>query len=134
MAKTLSFELVSPERLLVAMDVEMVVVPGSEGTFGVLAGHVPLVSTLRPGVIDVYAQRPDIARKVFVAGGFCEVTGDRCTVLAENAKPIEDLNTAALDQLIKDLDEDLQDAKTDAERTTVERALTIAKAERAAAG
>ena len=134
MASPLAFELVSPERLLVSMDAELVVVPGAEGTFGVMAGHVPMISTLKPGVIDVYETRPTIARKVFVAGGFCEVTGDRCTVLAETAKPVEDLDAAAIDQQIANLTEDLQDAKTDSERTAAEHALAIAKAERAAAG
>ena len=134
MASPLAFELVSPERLLVSMDAELVVVPGAEGTFGVMAGHVPMISTLKPGVIDVYETRPTIARKVFVAGGFCEVTGDRCTVLAETAKPVEDLDAAAIDQQIANLTEDLQDAKTDSERTAAEHALAIARAERAAAG
>ena len=134
MSRPLSFELVSPERLLVSMDAEMVVVPGSEGNFGVLADHMPMISSLRPGVIDVYAQRPEIERKVFVAGGFCEVTKDTCTVLADSAKPVEELNAAAIDQRIADLKEDLQDAKTDAERAAVAHALAVAQAERAAAG
>ena len=69
MAEQLTFELVSPERLLFSTDVEMVVVPGDEGDFGVLAGHAPLVSTVRSGVIDVY-ESDSISERIFVAGGF----------------------------------------------------------------
>jgi F-type H+-transporting ATPase subunit epsilon len=84
MADTTEFELVSPERLLISEPVEMVVVPGTEGDFGVLPGHAPFVSTLRPGVITVYENRlPKEA--IFVAGGVAEVTPERCTVLAEEA-------------------------------------------------
>jgi F-type H+-transporting ATPase subunit epsilon len=84
MADTVEFELVSPERLLVSEQVEMVVVPGAEGDFGVLPGHAPLISTVRPGVITVYeGGKPKDA--IFVAGGFAEVTPERCTVLAEGA-------------------------------------------------
>ena len=133
MADALSFELVSPERLLLSVDAAMVVVPGTDGNLGILPGHIPLISTLRPGVIDVYQQRPEIADRVFVAGGFCEITPDRCTVLAETATPVADLDAAAAAARIADLTEDLQDAKDDAERAAVERALLVARAEHAAA-
>ena len=76
MADKVAFELVSPERLLLSRAVEMVVVPGSEGYFGVLPGHAPLVSTLNPGVIDVY-ENGAIDERIFVAGGFAEVTPER---------------------------------------------------------
>ena len=84
MAEEFSFELVSPEKLLLAEEVDMVVVPGAEGDFGVLVGHAPLISSLRPGVIDTY-NGGKVANRIFVAGGFAEVTGERCTVLAEEA-------------------------------------------------
>ena len=69
-----SFELVSPEKLLFSEDVEMVVVPGAEGDFGVLVGHAPLISALRPGVIGTYTGST-VDKRIFVAGGFAEVTG-----------------------------------------------------------
>ena len=81
MADKVEFELVSPEKLLVSQPVDMVVVPGSEGNFGVLAGHSPFISTIRPGVIDIF-EGERIVDRIFIAGGFAEVTETRCTVLA----------------------------------------------------
>jgi F-type H+-transporting ATPase subunit epsilon len=131
---TTQFELVSPERLLLSEQVEMVVVPGTEGNFGVLPGHAPLISTVRPGVIDVYRTRPEISARIFVAGGFAEVTPERCTVLAEEAVPVGDLDAATVDGEIADLGEDLADAKTEAERKRVGEALAVARAKREAVG
>src|SRR5919107_3579369 len=96
MADQVAFELVSPERLLVSQPVDMVVVPGSEGDFGVLPGHAPLISTVRPGVIEIYAGKA-VKDRIFVAGGFAEVTRERCTVLAEEAMPLQDLDRAAIE-------------------------------------
>jgi F-type H+-transporting ATPase subunit epsilon len=95
-----SFELVAPERLLFSAEVDMVVVPGSEGDFGVLPGHSPLISTVRAGVIDIYDGGIDpkfIRERIFVAGGFAEVNGSRCTVLAEEASPVRDIDMADLE-------------------------------------
>lgn len=105
----------------------MVVVPGSEGDFGVLAGHSPMISTVRPGVIDVY-EGDRIVDRVFVAGGFAEVTEARCTVLAEEAVALTDLDRAAVEKQIKDLSEDLDDSKSDAERAAAESKLAVARA------
>lgn len=99
MAEKLQFELVSPEKLLLSEAVAMVVVPGSEGNFGVLPGHALLISTVRPGVIDVYAdEQTAVTERIFVSGGFAEVTPERCTVLADEALPISALDRAALEQ------------------------------------
>lgn len=127
MADKVEFELVSPEKLLKSQPVDMVVVPGSEGDFGVLAGHSPMISTVRPGVIDVY-EGDRIVDRVFVAGGFAEVTEARCTVLAEEAVALTDLDRAAVEKQIKDLSEDLDDSKSDAERTAAESKLAVARA------
>lgn len=92
-----TFELVAPERLLVSADVDMVVVPGSEGDFGVLPGHAPLIAAVRAGVIDIYEgglESKSITQRIFVAGGVAEVTETRCTVLAEQAAPVGDLKAA----------------------------------------
>ena len=132
MAGTVEFELVSPERLLLSEQVAMVVVPGAEGNFGVLPGHAPLISTVRPGVIDVYANRAEVSSRIFVAGGFAEVTPERCTVLAEEAVPVGEIDQAATAQLVADLTEDVADAKTDAERRAAEAALAVAQAKHAA--
>ena len=127
MADKVEFELVSPEKLLKSQPVDMVVVPGSEGDFGVLAGHSPMISTVRPGVIDVY-EGDRVVDRVFVAGGFAEVTEARCTVLAEEAVALTDLDRAAVEKQIKDLSEDLDDSKSDAERAAAESKLAVARA------
>ena len=119
MAK-LHFDLVSPERLLISAEVDQVDVPGSEGDFGVMANHAPVMTTLRPGVLTI--QSPGKAgEKYFVRGGFAEVTLGGLTILAEEAMPLAELDTAALDQRIKNAEEDVADAKDDAVR---ERART----------
>jgi F-type H+-transporting ATPase subunit epsilon len=127
MADQVQFELVSPERLLLSELVDMVVVPGSEGDFGVLPGHAPLVSTVRPGVIETYAGK-SVRDRIFVAGGFAEVTRERCTVLAEEATPVADLDRAAIEAAARTAREDLGLAKDAAERAAAERAVVIAEA------
>lgn len=133
MADKVEFELVSPEKLLASQPVDMVVVPGTEGDFGVLAGHAPLISTVRPGVIDVY-EGDRVVDRVFVAGGFAEVTETRCTVLAEQAIPVAEIDRAKAEQELKNLGEDLDDAKTDAEKAEAEAKLAIARAKLDAIG
>ncbi len=101
MAETIAFELVSPERLLLARPVEMVVVPGTEGDFGVLPRHAPLIAAVRPGVIAIF-EGGKVAERIFVAGGFAEVTAERCTVLAERAMPVADIDRASVERKLKD--------------------------------
>ncbi len=113
MAEKVTFELVSPERLLLSVQAEMVVVPGEEGDFAVLAGHQPLISTLRPGSIDVYEAGDKISSRIFVAGGFAEVSLDRLTVLAEEAKRFEEIDRAKLPAQIEDAKMALADAGGD---------------------
>ncbi len=127
MAETLQFELVSPEKLLVSEPVAMVVVPGSEGDFGVLPRHAPLISSLRPGVVTVYQTRAQVSSRMFVAGGFAEVVGERCTVLVEHATPLEELDRAALETALRDAQEDAADAKSDEERAKAKKRLEIAR-------
>ena len=112
MADKVAFELVSPEKLLLSVSADMIVVPGSEGDFGVMAGHQPTISTLRPGAIEVH-ENDKIIERIFVAGGFAEIANDRLTVLAEQAMPYAELDRAKLEAQIKDAREDLADAKTD---------------------
>ncbi|HEX3485811.1 MAG TPA: F0F1 ATP synthase subunit epsilon [Micropepsaceae bacterium] len=115
MADKIHFDLVSPERLLLSEDVDMVTLPGSEGYFGVLAGHAPVISSLRPGVIEVTGgETPGL--RLFIRGGFAEVDGKKVVVLAEDAVPMANFDLAALDHRIADMEEDLAAAKTDAER------------------
>ena len=93
MADMVEFELVSPARLLISEPVEMVVVPGAEGDIGVLPNHSPLICTVRPGVIKMF-EGGKVSEQIFVAGGFCEVSPERCTVLSEEAVMVGDIDAA----------------------------------------
>ena len=127
MAEKVQFELVSPERLLISEAVDMVVVPGSEGDFGVLPGHAPLISTVRPGVIEVYEGNA-VTDRIFVAGGFAEVTAERCTVLAEEADRVQDLDRGRVEAELKGLRDELAAAGDDAERTALAARIDVADA------
>lgn len=126
------FELVAPEKLLLSEPVEMVVVPGEEGDFGVLHQHAPLISGVRPGVIKVH-NGGKVTEQIFVSGGFAEVTPARCTVLAEQAVPVADIDRAAAEQQLRDARDDLADAKDKHERDQAERQIAVAEAMLAAA-
>jgi F-type H+-transporting ATPase subunit epsilon len=112
MADKLVLELVSPERLLMSAEADMVVMPGSEGDFGVLAGHAPVISSVRPGVIEVHDEGKETER-IFITGGFAEVTGQGLTVLAEEVVPVAEMERDDLEQRLKIAEEDLDDAETD---------------------
>jgi F-type H+-transporting ATPase subunit epsilon len=126
MADKVEFELVSPERLLLSRAVEMVVVPGAEGDFGVLPGHAPLISTVRPGVIEVYDDGK-VSDRIFVAGGFAGVNAVRCTVLAEVAMPVGDIDRGRVEQELRDLADDLAAAKTDEDREAAQAKIAVAE-------
>ncbi len=109
MADKLHFELVSPEKLLMSTDVDMVVVPGVDGDFGVLINHAPVVSTLRTGILEVH--NGETLEKILVVSGFAEVNPDGLTVLAEEAIHLTDVDRAALEADLKNAEEDVADAK-----------------------
>jgi F-type H+-transporting ATPase subunit epsilon len=88
-----NLEIVSPEKLLLSRAVDMVVIPASEGDMGVLEGHTPMIVMLRGGTIDLY-EADRVVDRLFVDGGFAEVTPERCTVLANNAIPLAEVNKA----------------------------------------
>ncbi len=121
MAERLSFHLVSPERELFSGQVDQVVVPGTEGDFGVLPRHAPLMSAIRPGAITI--MDGDARRRVFVLGGFADVTPDGLTILAEEATPVDDLDAAATAEALRDARSDLNDARDDDERARVSKAI-----------
>jgi F-type H+-transporting ATPase subunit epsilon len=121
MADKVKFELVSPEKLLLSEDVAMVVVPGGEGNFGVLPGHALFISTVRPGVIDVYGQdQRAVTQRLFVSGGFAEVTPERCTVLADEAVKLAEIDRAAVEAEAKSLDSEVAGLKDEAARAAAE--------------
>ena len=125
MAKV-SFRLVMPEREVLATEADMVVVPGSEGDFGVLHGHAPLISTVRPGVLEVI-QDNKVERRFIVVGGFAEVTPQRCTVLADEAMAFEEVTPEQLAERERAAERDLVDAASDAEKAAAAKALSVAK-------
>jgi len=106
------FELVSPERLLVSDKVEQVLVPGAEGDMTVLAYHAPLLTTLRPGLLDIGFPGGE-HRRYFIRGGFAEIGPSGLTVLTETAIDLVELDAGQLAQAVKDAEEDVADATED---------------------
>ncbi len=132
MAEQLAFELVSPVKKLLGKAVSLVTMPGTEGDFGVLPGHAPLIATLRPGVIEVQ-EADKVTDRIFVAGGFAEVTATRCTVLAQEAVPVAELSRAKLEENLKQLDADYAAAETEAARQQLAAQRAVVQAKCAAA-
>jgi F-type H+-transporting ATPase subunit epsilon len=132
MTEKIPFDIVSPERLLLSDEADMVTVPGTDGDFGVLAGHMPLISTLRPGVIDIRGGAASGDSRFFVLGGFAEASPGKLTILAEDAIPMTSVDAAALEQRIRNTEEDLGLAKTEAERARVAEQLDHLRQLRAA--
>ena len=125
MAKV-SFRLVMPERELLATEADMVVVPGSEGDFGVLPGHAPLISTVRPGVIEVF-QGSKAEQRFLVVGGFAEVTPERCTVLADEAMPFETVTAERLAERERTAEHNVVEAKSDHDLAVAQKELAVAR-------
>ena len=134
MAETLRFELVSPEKLLRSGEVYMVVVPGTEGDFGVLPGHAPLVSTIRPGAIQVFpTSMNDVPERIFIDGGFAEVGPQGLTILAENAVPVGDLDVEGAARDLAAARDALRTATGDAETAAAEKRIERLEAMQAVA-
>jgi F-type H+-transporting ATPase subunit epsilon len=123
---TFDFDLVSPERLVFSGKVEQVDVPGSEGEFGVLADHAPVVAMLRPGILVVHGE--GAPQRIVVSGGFAEVGARGLTVLADLAVPVEQFDTARLATEIKNAEEDAADAKDEAQRDKLNHRIEQLKA------
>ncbi|PWK76304.1 F0F1 ATP synthase subunit epsilon [Aminobacter sp. AP02] len=119
MAEAFKFELVSPERLLVSEQVESVVIPGAEGEMTVMANHAPVMTTIKPGVVTVKTVAGKEERYV-VFGGFADIVPAGCTLLAESATPVKDIDRAELLRRIQEAREDVSDAKEDQARTKAE--------------
>ena len=119
---TFHFNLVAPEKLLFSSEVPQVDVPGAEGDFGVLAGHAPMVATVRPGILVVYGEAGEQLR-IVVNGGFAEVGPSGLTVLADAAVPLEEFDRSVLAGLIKDTEEDVADTADPWQRDKLSRRL-----------
>ena len=128
---TVDFDVITPSQVLLSDSADMVVAPGSDGDFGVLPGHAPLLTTLRPGVLDVH-RGGKVTARIFVGGGFAEVSANRLTVLAEEARAVSDIDRAWAGERLARALESLE-AAGDAERTRAEAEVRIAEAMVAAA-
>jgi F-type H+-transporting ATPase subunit epsilon len=126
MPGTFKFDLVSPERVLMSLDVDEVSVPGANGDFTVLVGHSPVVANLRPGVLSVKSERTTY--RVFVKSGFADVQPDGLTVLAKEAIEVSDLSGARLASEIEAAETAFRDAKTDEAKRFAYAALEELKA------
>lgn len=118
---SLHFEFVSPERVLFSGEVDQVDLPGVEGDMGILAGHAPLVTPLRPGILTIY--NGGSREAVVVIGGFAEVGPAGLTVLADQAVARDEFDTATLTAEIKDAEDDVADAPDEAQRDKLARRL-----------
>lgn len=128
-AQTIHFELVSPESKLVSEPVSMAIMPGEEGEFGVGADHSALVASLRPGVVELYKEDgKEPFRRIFITGGFADVTGASCAVLAEEAVNVSDLSQETLDRELKDLNEDLAHTADGVEKSRIRKRIEMTKA------
>ncbi len=115
--------------MVVSKAVAMVTVPSEKGLYGVLAGHAPMITTVSAGVVEVFENDDSAASdRVFVEGGFAEVTGERCTVLAEKAIPVAKLDRAAIEAEMKAVEDAIATAETEEERDALEHRRTVAQA------
>ena len=129
MTQTIQFDLVSPEQKIMSEGVAMAIIPGTEGDFGVLSNHMPLVATIRTGVVEIYRDNMnDISDKIFVAGGVADVTGDQCTVLAEQAINVNDIDCDDINRQIGTLESDLSSATDEIDQKRFHKKLDILRA------
>jgi len=126
-AKSIQFELVSPERKLVDAPMNHVVIPGTEGYLGVGQGHASYVVSLGHGTVSLYEKslQDKNPKKIFIAGGFADISAERCTVLAEQAVSLEDLDAKDLAATLKTLQKDLKATNKDAEKILLQNKITI---------
>jgi F-type H+-transporting ATPase subunit epsilon len=124
-----NLEIVSPEKLLLSRDVDMVVIPAAEGDMGVLEGHAPMIVMLRGGVVSLYSG-DQVTDSLFVAGGFAEVTPERCTVLAREAMPVNEIERSEAEKRLRDAEEAM--AQVDG-NDTVEEELALERVQSARA-
>jgi F-type H+-transporting ATPase subunit epsilon len=128
MAETFEFDIVTPAKPMLSQQAELVIIPGAAGDFGVMPGHAPLLSTLRPGTIEIRDRAMKILGQIFVEGGFAEVTPQRCTVLAEEALPVKEITREDAETRLKRAHDALMLSDTLGVRTVAERDVRAAEA------
>lgn len=122
MADGFTFELVSPEKLLTSQEVASVVIPGTEGEMTIMAHHAPVMTSVKPGVVEL-TDTDGGSEKFVVFGGFADILPDRCTLLAESAVRVADIDQEELQQRIQNAREDVADAKDAEARAKAEEQL-----------
>jgi F-type H+-transporting ATPase subunit epsilon len=127
-ANTFDFELVEPEGRIVSGPMWQAVMPGTEGEFGVRAGHCALVASLSPGVVILWRTEDEKPLKIFVAGGFAHVTGEKCVVIVEETSEISKLDKSDIERELKNLEDEKAMAKEQSKREDVDRKLELARA------
>jgi F-type H+-transporting ATPase subunit epsilon len=132
MADTFQFEIVTPAEPMLSQQAELVIIPGAAGDFGVMPGHAPMLSTLRPGTIEIRDRSLKILDQFFIEGGFAEVTAERCTVLAEEALPVKEITRDEAETRLKRAHDALMVSSTLGVRTVAERDVHAAEAMMAA--
>ncbi|SDE08728.1 MULTISPECIES: F0F1 ATP synthase subunit epsilon [Kordiimonas] len=123
MTDTLHYEIVSPERLLKDAEAAMIVVPGADGDFAALPAHAPMMSTIRPGVVEIFETEGGTPERLFVKGGLAQISPAGLTILAEETLSLDDVDLDDLNKKIADTREDIEDAKDDVERAGFEKEL-----------
>ncbi len=121
MAQTLTVDIVTPEKQILSVEADMAVIPGQEGSFGVLPAHAPLISKVRPGVIRLFTN-DKISHQIIIYGGIVEVTGERCTLMASQAYTKTDTTVDSIKTEIADLNN--TDEKQDDKRAILEQILS----------
>lgn len=127
MAETVNVDLVTPEKQFASVEASLVEVPGMLGDFGVLPGHSPLISTIRPGVVTIHAASGE-KRRYLALGGISEVTNTRCTILAEYLEDVSGITREQAEKRLVDARKHNADAVTEEEKHAAERELKIAEA------
>jgi len=129
MKNNIQFELVSPEKKLVSEPVYLATLPATDGEMGVGAGHSSYVVSLNAGVVELYASADDKdTRRIFIAGGFADITNDNCTILAEQAVNVSELNADELSQELETLQSDLKLAVEEADQRRLSRKIDLVEA------
>lgn len=128
MSNLIQFELVSPEEKLVSEELYLAEIPGDEGVFGVMNGHASLVSSLKPGVVKLHKTQGGDVRRIFIAGGFADVSAKNCTILAEEAIDVSKIDVANVEKQLADLNDDLGLAEGAIDQQRVKDKITVAKA------
>ncbi|MGC6485477.1 MAG: ATP synthase F1 subunit epsilon [Candidatus Puniceispirillales bacterium] len=123
-----TFELVTPERLEKSVEAELVAVPGAEGDFGVLPGHAPTITALRPGVVSVFASMGGASEDIFVSGGFAEITDERVVVLADSAKAVSEISSDDAQAALTEAQAAVSAASSDGEAMVAAQQLAVAEA------